>query len=78
MSQNDRLLPVDTFKEIGIPVLKVFGVLAVAAAIVVLIIQLLKPKDQPKDQNANPPKSGMGQLSNFSTSNGNWKCHCEK
>ena len=70
MSQNDRLDPV----------LKVFGVVAVTAAIVVLIIQLLKPK--PLDQNSNPPKSGMGQpkqVISFSDPSGNWKsCHCEK
>ena len=57
---SDRQPPVDTWKEIGMPVLKVFGVLAVVAVIVVLIIKLTKPKssDPPKsDPNSNPPNS---------------------
>lgn len=70
---GDRQPPVDTWKEIGMPVLKVFGVLAVVAAIVVLIIKLTKPKssDPPKsDPNSNPPKSDSPK----SNSNSQKKC----
>jgi hypothetical protein len=59
MSES-RQPPVNTLKEIGIPVLKMIGVVAVTAVIVVLIIQLLKPH-----QNSNPAKSGVDQPQKF-------------
>jgi len=59
MSES-RQPPVNTLKEIGIPVLKMIGVVAVTAAIVVLIIKLTK-----SHQNSNPQKSGVDQPQKF-------------
>ena len=54
---SDRQPPVNTWKEIGMPV---FGILTVVAAIIVLIIKLTKPKSSDpskSDPNSNRPKT---------------------